>query len=406
VTRIPIGRGLIVLAVGVLGAATAASAQVTITGTGNPAVDVPAVQAAVDGGGTVRLRGTFSFDVPPVDDRTILVVTDVVIEGVADEQGNPPVIMGGVKPFQVNAPGRSVAIRGLRFVGAILTVIEVRAADGVAIEHCRIEGVEPLFASAIGSPLAIGVVLGFFSIGTVVGDISIVQNEIEVGGTAADRTEAIAAIGVGRADQPVDLHIAENIVRNTTAHGIDVRNIVGSAVIERNDVRIGAVGGQMVTTGDRFVDGIRCLGAGSYLVAHNRVDVGYENSAGIRLQGGPTAPVADALVFGNDVRMSGPVAATFGSESAGIELRRAAAGNVVLSNRISGRASTALALVAELGGAPEYTTFIGNNLSGLAAALADVSIAAGVVDTIVIGGHGTVVDLGTGTVVKGGYVDP
>ncbi len=34
---------------------------VTVVGQDNPAVDVPAVQAAVDGGGTVYLSGTFDF---------------------------------------------------------------------------------------------------------------------------------------------------------------------------------------------------------------------------------------------------------------------------------------------------------------------------------------------------------
>jgi hypothetical protein len=46
--------------------ATSALAQATeVIGTGNPDVDVPAVQAAVNLGGEVVLMGHFSFDTPP-----------------------------------------------------------------------------------------------------------------------------------------------------------------------------------------------------------------------------------------------------------------------------------------------------------------------------------------------------
>jgi hypothetical protein len=377
-----------------------------VIGTGNPAVDVAAVQAAVDAGGVVKLQGTFSFDVPPLDERTILVTTGVVVEGIPDSDGNLPVITGGVKPFQVNAPGQPVAFRALRFVGARLTGIEVRAAEGVVIEYCRIEQVEPVFASAIGANLAIGVVLGFFITGEVVGDISIAHNHFAIGGTTSDRTEAIAAIGVGRADHPARLSVTDNVVTDTVAHGIDIRNIVGHAAIERNTVITGSIGGQGVPFGDRFVDGIRVLGAGSYLVAHNLVRVGYENAAGIRLQGGPTAPVADAIVFGNDITMDAPDAAVFGSESAGIEIRRAAIGSRVLSNRIRGRAQAAIALIAEPLGAPRDSTFRGNTHASFGASLADLYITPGVIDTTVIGGQGTVLDQGAGTVLKGGYVTP
>ncbi|MDQ6708352.1 MAG: hypothetical protein M3Z85_20525, partial [Acidobacteriota bacterium] len=46
--------------------ATSALAQATVViGTGNPGVDVPAVQAAVNFGGQVVLSGHFSFDTAP-----------------------------------------------------------------------------------------------------------------------------------------------------------------------------------------------------------------------------------------------------------------------------------------------------------------------------------------------------
>ena len=54
------GIGIIVAFAG-----TVAAQDVTVVGTGDPRVDVPAVQAAVDQGGRVILNGHFSFDAPP-----------------------------------------------------------------------------------------------------------------------------------------------------------------------------------------------------------------------------------------------------------------------------------------------------------------------------------------------------
>ena len=46
--------------------AASAPAQTVVVGTGNPDLDVPAVQAAVDQGGEVTLKGHFSFHRPSV----------------------------------------------------------------------------------------------------------------------------------------------------------------------------------------------------------------------------------------------------------------------------------------------------------------------------------------------------
>src|SRR6516165_6414868 len=49
----------------VLAWAASAGAKTVVVGTGDPDIDVPAVQAAVDQGGNVILKGHFSFDRPP-----------------------------------------------------------------------------------------------------------------------------------------------------------------------------------------------------------------------------------------------------------------------------------------------------------------------------------------------------
>src|SRR5215472_12127397 len=82
-----VGRRLWLLAClvvcgGGLVAGTAAQAHTVVVGTGDPDIDVPAVQAAVDQGGDVILQGHFSFDRPPtiplpfgVGQRAMIVVS-------------------------------------------------------------------------------------------------------------------------------------------------------------------------------------------------------------------------------------------------------------------------------------------------------------------------------------------
>ncbi len=59
-----IETALIVVLATTLGLGAPAGSTV-VMGTGNPDVDVPAVQAAVDLGGKVVLSGHFSFDTEP-----------------------------------------------------------------------------------------------------------------------------------------------------------------------------------------------------------------------------------------------------------------------------------------------------------------------------------------------------
>src|SRR5215831_2177619 len=91
------GYGLVVLA-----SAASAGAQNVVDGTGDPDVDVPAVQAAVDQGGEVILRGHFSFDrdptivlpplfhggLLPLSGAMVLVSRAVSISGARDEHGD------------------------------------------------------------------------------------------------------------------------------------------------------------------------------------------------------------------------------------------------------------------------------------------------------------------------------
>ena len=121
-------RFIAAIAAMVVSAASAAT-QVVVVGSGDPNRDVPAVQAAVDQGGQVVLKGHFSFDRPATQPptvsfgRMILVSKEVVISGTQDEHGEMTTIDGGEGPFAVEAMGVRVTIQG-RVNARSMVVIE------------------------------------------------------------------------------------------------------------------------------------------------------------------------------------------------------------------------------------------------------------------------------------------
>ena len=387
---------------------TAAQPQIVIVGRGNAAADVAAVQAAVNRGGIVYIRGAFSFDQAPVDSRTILVTTSVTILGRPDAKGDMPSITGGTTPFRIAAPGAMVTIEGLRFVGPTSAAIQVMSAGGLRIANNRIERVRPapLPGVAAAETGAAGIGLGM---GQISGEVAIERNTIDVGGSPAERTSGIASNPQGF-EPGVRIRIAQNTITNITAHGIDLRNVAGSATIESNVVIAGRIGSKPEGLADSFVDGIRCLGSGEYRVALNWIDVGYENAAGIRLQGNAAAmPIARAVVTGNYVRITAPSDSLAGAENAGIELRRATTDAVVENNLIHGVGRTALSVASEPGRVSMAATlwldsrwFTAGPTQPGAGRGADVIVGSGSTDTRVAGGPGTfsIDDQGTRTIVE------
>src|ERR1700674_6101955 len=100
---------LTAIAVVMVSTMAAAAQSVIVVGTGTPNLDVPAVQAAVDQGGNVVLKGHFSFNRPPSKPagttfgHMVLVSKKVVISGIEDEHGEMTTIEGGDIPFAVAA---------------------------------------------------------------------------------------------------------------------------------------------------------------------------------------------------------------------------------------------------------------------------------------------------------------
>src|SRR5215471_19276605 len=253
------------------------TARILVVGTGHPEVDVPAVQAAVDQGGEVILKGHFSFDRPPTvpmfsgDVATVLVSKAVAISGAPDEHGEMTTIEGGTTPFYVEVPGALVTIQRLRFVRPTGHAINVYAVRGLVIASCKIEGVEP--QGGLGGGITIGTVVAVIPTPTnpgkpenVSGTLLIADNDIDDGGTSLDELGGVGIFGVGIPGTEVEVYVSGNHIRNTTEPAINFRRVVGRVYVERNVITTGSVSGPA-----RNLQVIRVAKIGSYMIAHNSI---------------------------------------------------------------------------------------------------------------------------------------
>jgi hypothetical protein len=239
--------------------------------------------------------------------------------------------------------------------------------------------------------------------GGPVGAVSILENRFQIGGTADDSNGGI--IMTGPADR---LLIAHNRITGTTSHGMDLRDVKGPARVERNIVETGTVGRSGLP--GQFVDALRLIGSGEYLVDRNQFDCGFENAAVVRLGG-----TKKAVIRQNEVVASVPEGKVPGLQSAGVQVQGSANDNEILENRIKGRGRVAISVIFSnfpldmptgTDGNPSATTFQGNNVQQFAPTLATVEVGAGARNTTIAGGSGTLIDNGIGTVVHGNFHPP
>lgn len=125
-----------------------ARAQITIVGQNNPAVDIQAIQKAVDQGGTINLKGTFYFG----DQGRVNITKDVKIVGETDNKGTPVTkIKGGFwalhspLPAQLppTAPGPKIIIQGIHFDGALWAPVCLAYSSGATISNNKMTNIRP-----------------------------------------------------------------------------------------------------------------------------------------------------------------------------------------------------------------------------------------------------------------------
>ncbi len=127
---------------------SAADAQITIVGQNNPAVDIQAIQKAVDQGGTINLKGTFDFG----SEGRVNLTKDVKIVGETDN-GEKPVtkIKGGFWTLHTplpaklppELPGPKVTIQGIHFDGALWAPIYLAYGSGTTITNNKMTNIRP-----------------------------------------------------------------------------------------------------------------------------------------------------------------------------------------------------------------------------------------------------------------------
>lgn len=411
----PLNQKLILTIVVAAGVSSSAVAQpFIVVGMGNPDFDVPAVQAAVDQGGSVVLTGYFSFDRPAtaptgaIYNRMVTVSRSIVISGKPNDQGEMPTIEAGNWPFFIDAADAHVTIRGLHFLRPSAGAIWVYAVSELTITNCRMESLQPTAEFAmqggIATPLAGAIFVsadahpagGSFpgQPGNFYGTLAIINNDFDVGAKSGAVTEAVVISGVGRSpDREVDIYVSGNTIRNVTEPAIAFRLIGGRVHAERNVIATGSIGAG---------DALRAVGSGSYLIAHNSIDCGWPDPAatGINVFGNSATapPLMNAIVVDNDVTMSAPEGTAFAGNSAGIEIGGLAHGTMVLNNRIHGRARAALAVMDRGTVIPANSTFISNDLQGFQPSLVNMFVDSGVINTVFVGEATSLEDHGVGTV--------
>lgn len=124
------------------GCQTLGGGGTVVTGTGDPAKDVAAVQAAADAGGRVVLAGTFDFG----ERGRVTLTRDVEIVG-----RDGATIRGGFFTFMSPVPatlppagpGPRIAIRDLTFTGALWSPINVGHASALVVSGNRISALRP-----------------------------------------------------------------------------------------------------------------------------------------------------------------------------------------------------------------------------------------------------------------------
>jgi serine/threonine protein kinase len=385
-----------------------------VHGTGNPALDVEAVQTAIDRAETVVLDGNFSFRQPPtkpVDPilsssspatapaAQVLVSKPVTILGVRDTSGRMTTIDGGTIPFYIDAPEARVTVRGLRFVRPIESAILVHAVRDMDIDLNRIEGLERFQgANAAIMINPSGNVPRPSDAGKaddVSGSLTISRNDIDLaGGAGRDYALGVLVLSAGQSPGPeVNLDINGNNIRNTTS-AITVRRVVGHIRVFENVVKTGS---ELVRND---YEAIRLVNTGSYWMANNTIECRWANCIGIAVFSQSREwPIQGAIIENNQVTMSPPSGSVFADSSAAIEIKGFAHSDTVRNNTIRGRARTALAISTFKGGVPEDNAFIDNHVDSLQASRASVIVGSGVLRTRLV--HpGTVVDHGERTKIE------
>ena len=222
---------------------------ITLIGTGDPHIDVSAVQEAVDQGGTVTLKGTFDFGT-----GTVYITKTVTIRGEGPEKTK---ICGGGHveghySMQVSAfmsmRGATPTIEKIWFDGAVFAAIYIFSCNGATIRENKITGVIPETEKFGHEPATMGIWGGSLfetiyasepkssyygePIYGFKGSILVEKNEVDL--MHLSHIGVIDGISIFDAPEASFIHVKDNVVK-TPFNGITVEGTgLAPSLIENN----------------------------------------------------------------------------------------------------------------------------------------------------------------------------
>ena len=387
---------------------------VAVEGKNDPAVDVQAVQKAVDRGGTVLLKWRFDFG----DKGSVTITKDVNVLGETDERGAPrTTIRGGHYAFHsplttqtLPPPGPKITIKNIHFDGALWAPIRLAYASGVTIAGNRITGVRPHPAPdrpqiGLQHGILVGTLLpmdrrGQYQPGAVVGTVAIADNDIDLSTEAPTKTMAQGIFVFGTTG--INARIARNTITNCARNSSEVldnylSNDGGGFIVIQDNKIVTATEG-VALPGPRTPNGIvvgyfRDRSAAvdpkrliRHVILHNNVRARGKTSDGISVL------TDGALVRNNHVVTEGPEAHA---------IRAVGSNTYIGRNKIEGSGALGLELVPTAPMTASGNEMEGNDFEQFKAAIVDVMVDKGANGNVVVGTNGSVIDLGAGNEIRG-----
>lgn len=385
-----------------------------VVGQGDPALDVPAVQAAVREGGSVLLRGTFQFG----PTGSVEIARDVRIRGERGVDGEPlTTIVGGWSTFAtippprpVLAPGPTVSIRGLSFIGATSQPILLRYTSGAEIIGNRIAAVTPLpmpaplppFGRHNGIFVGTQAMMGYVA-GAVTGRVVIAHNRIDMSAADPARTSCGGIMVIFTTG--IEAEIRGNAVAGCSGNAIEAidnyRDAAGrgSLTVSGNTLSTptAAAPWPAPTVPNGIVAGWFYDRAAGSDPARNPAMLFAQNSIEVNaLLGSGIVVLTDgAVVLRNRVRQGGGYVGYFAG----------GAGNLLLGNHLTGAAQQGFRVASMAPGysPPRQNQILHNHVEGFTASLADYVFAPGADENLLVAREGTVLDQGTANVIRIGH---
>jgi hypothetical protein len=411
-----------------------------VVGADNAAVDVAAVQSAVDNTDSVILEGTFDFG----DSGRVLLTKDVEICGQADDSGVPlTTIRRGQWDFHTPYPstmpppvGPKVAINHIHFVQSKGTAIHLAYSGGASISSNVIDqmrarqvnsAVAERAAIVVGPTILGGVPNTQFVPGLVSGDINVSDNSIDVSGpestTATRGTGMFVSMYVG-----ADVRIERNSVTGNTRTGLAIldgtfdTNHRGSVVIADNVIRTTVRLGFTQGAGPRAPIGIvtgfnnqRLFGSDPNLetipvvIDNNTIELGDLSETGPA-----TSPMGivniwnGALITNNAITVHGHARSTTDRLSTSGGILATTSHQVLKHNTVSGEGCNAIRIGGTSDGQERFDNVgIANNIihfqpfNGGFDKCADVWLEPASHDNTMVGNSGSVIDDGVNNEVTG-----